>query len=139
MKSQVVKSIVAQDLALNLVFLLFEEHCEKKLYPRKYYINKIEEWQKKATENQILETNYPEHNIEILEAIKEITNELLAFKNNLSKGGLICSHCGERDITVTRDMFDGMCADCTDKSLYDDGKISKNAQIKNEELKRDGK
>ncbi len=32
----------------------------------------------------------------------------------------ICSGCGERKITVIRDLFDGMCADCTNIALYSD-------------------
>jgi hypothetical protein len=33
---------------------------------------------------------------------------------------LECSGCGRKHITVNRYMFDGLCADCTDKALYDD-------------------
>jgi hypothetical protein len=31
----------------------------------------------------------------------------------------MCSGCKESKPTVDRHMFDGMCADCTDKALYD--------------------
>jgi|TARA_R100000750_G_scaffold19992_1_gene13075 predicted amidophosphoribosyltransferase len=46
-----------------------------------------------------------------------------------------CSGCGKRLPTVNRHMFDGMCADCTDKALYDYD-FAKRAERRNEELKR---
>lgn len=45
-----------------------------------------------------------------------------------------CSGCGQKDITVDRDMFDGTCANCTNKCLYDET-FQKKAQKRNEELK----
>jgi len=30
---------------------------------------------------------------------------------------MLCSYCLEDKDTVDRDMFDGLCADCTDKAL----------------------
>jgi hypothetical protein len=30
-----------------------------------------------------------------------------------------CSGCFKEDRTVDRNMFDGLCAECTDKALYD--------------------
>lgn len=35
------------------------------------------------------------------------------------KINLECSGCGNLDGTVNRDMFDGLCAECTNKALYD--------------------
>ena len=46
-----------------------------------------------------------------------------------------CSSCGKYDGTVNRNLFDGMCADCTTRSLHDDGAMSKRAEIRNKELK----
>jgi len=46
-----------------------------------------------------------------------------------------CSNCLKMDITVDRNMFDGMCADCTTLSLYDD-KIRDNAKKNNKLLKQ---
>ncbi len=46
-----------------------------------------------------------------------------------------CSGCGKRLPTVNRYMFDGMCADCTDKALYNYD-FAKRAERRNEELKR---
>jgi len=31
-----------------------------------------------------------------------------------------CSGCLREDITVNREKFDGMCADCTERALYDE-------------------
>ena len=44
-----------------------------------------------------------------------------------------CSGCGKNKLTVNRHMFDGMCADCTDKALYD-ADFAKRARLRNEEL-----
>lgn len=33
---------------------------------------------------------------------------------------LTCSGCFQKDATVFRHLFDGLCADCTTKALYDD-------------------
>jgi hypothetical protein len=46
----------------------------------------------------------------------------------------ICSGCNRPKPTVKRHMFDGMCADCTDKALYDYD-FAKRAEKRNEELK----
>ena len=32
----------------------------------------------------------------------------------------LCSYCGNPDVTVDRNLFDGLCAPCTSKSLYND-------------------
>ena len=45
-----------------------------------------------------------------------------------------CSGCGKKLPTVNRYMFDGMCADCTDKALYDYD-FAKRAERRNKELK----
>ena len=45
-----------------------------------------------------------------------------------------CNYCGKEDITVDRNLFDGMCVNCTDKALNDE-KISKKAEINNKKLK----
>ena len=45
-----------------------------------------------------------------------------------------CSGCNQPKPTVNRYMFDGMCADCTDKALYDYD-FAKRAERRNEELK----
>lgn len=46
----------------------------------------------------------------------------------------LCSGCNNKERTVNRNMFDGLCADCTTKALYDYD-FAKKAQIRNEELK----
>jgi len=46
----------------------------------------------------------------------------------------LCSGCNTKQGTVNRNLFDGLCADCTDKALYDD-EFAKKAEIRNEELK----
>lgn len=45
-----------------------------------------------------------------------------------------CSACGQPDATVNRNMFDGMCANCTTRALYDDS-LREQAVRRNEELK----
>ena len=45
----------------------------------------------------------------------------------------ICSGCNKPHLTVNRYMFDGLCADCTDKALYSYD-FAKKAQARNEEL-----
>jgi hypothetical protein len=59
-------------------------------------------------------------------------NPLIA--NVLLGDSALCSGCNTKQGTVDRNMFDGLCADCTDKALYDDG-FAKKAEIRNEELK----
>ncbi|MDD4111350.1 MAG: hypothetical protein PHS54_07445 [Clostridia bacterium] len=49
-----------------------------------------------------------------------------------------CSYCLKDDTTVTRNMFDGMCADCTDKALKND-KIIEIAKNNNRKLKLQSK
>jgi len=44
-----------------------------------------------------------------------------------------CSGCGKNLPTVNRYRFDGMCALCTDKALYDYD-FAKRAERRNEEL-----
>ncbi len=46
-----------------------------------------------------------------------------------------CSVCGQDKGTVDRNMFDGMCAECTDKALYDPS-VSKKAEENNKLLKQ---
>ena len=46
----------------------------------------------------------------------------------------VCSGCDKDKQTVNRHMFDGLCADCTDKALYD-YEFTKKAKKRNEELK----
>ena len=46
-----------------------------------------------------------------------------------------CSVCGLDKKTVNRDMFDGMCASCTDRALYDLS-VSKRAEENNKLLKQ---
>ena len=46
----------------------------------------------------------------------------------------ICSYCLKEKSTVSRNMFDGMCADCTDKALNSET-VAKQAQKNNELLK----
>lgn len=64
--------------------------------------------------------------------------ENLAECGNKSKPLLgdsaLCSGCNNKKRTVNRNMFDGLCADCTTKALYDYD-FAKKAQIRNEELK----
>lgn len=49
-----------------------------------------------------------------------------------------CSGCGEKKITVNRNMFDGMCVACTNRALFDE-KLAEKARKKNKELKKNGK
>lgn len=46
----------------------------------------------------------------------------------------ICSYCLKDKSTVNRNLFDGMCADCTDKALASIS-VSKQAKKNNEMLK----
>lgn len=57
------------------------------------------------------------------------TNRLLA------DSAFVCSGCLKKDGTVHRDMYDGLCADCTTKALYDYD-FAKKAEKTNEALKR---
>ena len=53
------------------------------------------------------------------------------MSKNLEK---ICSYCGQEKPTVDRNMFDGLCADCTDKALNCES-VNKFAKTANERLK----
>jgi len=53
----------------------------------------------------------------------------------LADSALVCSGCLKKDGTVHRDMYDGLCADCTTKALYDSD-FAKKAEKTNESLKR---
>ena len=44
-----------------------------------------------------------------------------------------CSGCGIEDATVERNMFDGMCVDCTEKALFNSD-FAEKAYKRNEEL-----
>lgn len=46
----------------------------------------------------------------------------------------ICSYCLKDKSTVDRNLFDGMCADCTDKALASSS-VSKQAELNNKLLK----
>jgi predicted amidophosphoribosyltransferase len=65
----------------------------------------------------------------------DLKTETPTFGNVLLGDSALCSGCNTKQGTVDRNMFDGLCADCTDKALYDDG-FAKKAEIRNEELKR---
>lgn len=52
----------------------------------------------------------------------------------LADSALVCSGCFKKDGTVHRDMYDGLCADCTDKALYD-YEFAKKAEKTNEAFK----
>jgi hypothetical protein len=56
----------------------------------------------------------------------------------MDKKYLECSYCGDKDITVDRNLFDGLCASCTDKALYNPT-ISEEAEINNKRLRKIGK
>ena len=45
----------------------------------------------------------------------------------------VCSGCDEEKATVERRMFDGLCADCTNRALYD-YKFQKKAEETNRKL-----
>jgi hypothetical protein len=47
---------------------------------------------------------------------------------------MICSWCYKDKLTVNRDLFDGLCADCTDEALNNDF-IAKQAKKNNNLLK----
>lgn len=53
----------------------------------------------------------------------------------LVDSALVCSGCLKKDGTVHRDMYDGLCADCTTKALYDYD-FAKKAEKTNKALKR---
>jgi hypothetical protein len=53
----------------------------------------------------------------------------------LADSALVCSGCLKKDGTVHRDMYDGLCADCTTKALYDYD-FAKKAEKTNKSLKR---
>ena len=55
----------------------------------------------------------------------------MGINKNLDK---ICSYCGKEDVTVNREAFDGLCADCTDLSLTHDN-VSDFAKRSNSKLK----
>ena len=64
----------------------------------------------------------------------DLKHETPTFGNVLLGDSALCSGCNTKQGTVDRNMFDGLCADCTDKALYD-YEFAKKAQIRNEELK----
>lgn len=71
----------------------------------------------------------------------KIEDRLNAIENGTIKDNIpkkeyeICSYCGNKDITVDRDLFDGLCASCTDKALYNPT-IYEKAIINNKILRR---
>jgi hypothetical protein len=52
----------------------------------------------------------------------------------MENNDLICSGCLKKDHTVDRDMFNGLCADCTTKALYDED-FDKKSKKRNEQFK----
>ena len=70
-----------------------------------------------------------EHNTSINHENGNDANRLLA------DSALVCSGCLKKDGTVHRDMYDGLCADCTTKALYNYD-FAKKAEKTNEALKR---
>ncbi len=50
----------------------------------------------------------------------------------------VCSYCYKDKGTVDRNLFDGMCAECTDKAL-NSHTVAKQAEKNNELLKTKGK
>lgn len=46
-----------------------------------------------------------------------------------------CSGCGQEKNTVDRNRFDGLCAECTDRALYDEA-FAEAAKLENEKLKQ---
>jgi NMD protein affecting ribosome stability and mRNA decay len=46
----------------------------------------------------------------------------------------ICSVCGKNSSTADRNLFDGMCVNCTNRALSDEN-VSKLAEINNKLLK----
>ena len=50
----------------------------------------------------------------------------------------VCSGCDNKKSTVDRLMFDGLCADCTDRALYD-YEFQKKAKKTNRKLIEHGK
>jgi len=67
----------------------------------------------------------------------KVSNEEQSNNANvlLADSALSCSGCLKKDATVHRDMYDGLCADCTTKALYDYD-FAKKAERTNEALKR---
>jgi len=53
----------------------------------------------------------------------------------MDDNSLICSGCLTKQPTVNRNMFDGLCADCTDKALYD-YEFAKKAEKINQTFKK---
>lgn len=54
------------------------------------------------------------------------------MKKNWEK---VCSLCGETKATVIRNLFDGMCADCTQQALYNEKSVEI-ARKRNKEIKK---
>lgn len=52
----------------------------------------------------------------------------------MENNDLVCSGCLKKDRTVDRDMFDGLCADCTTRALYDED-FEKKAKKRNKQFK----
>jgi len=83
------------------------------------------------------ESDYLEVGESIFQAFRDVggnTYKTIYWeKRNKENVGIICSGCRENKITVNRNMFDGLCADCTDKALFDDD-FREKAQKRNEEF-----
>ena len=56
------------------------------------------------------------------------------FTNMQQNNYLVCSGCNTKKASVDRNMFDGLCIECTSIALYDDD-FAKKAQKQNMELK----
>jgi predicted amidophosphoribosyltransferase len=69
-----------------------------------------------------------------METKTSLNHEKPPIANVLLGDSALCSGCNTKQGTVDRNMFDGLCADCTNKALYD-YEFAKKAQIRNEELK----
>ena len=52
------------------------------------------------------------------------------MSKNIDENYSICSGCNTPQITVSRDLFDGLCVKCTEKALYDLD-FAKKARLRN--------
>jgi len=63
-----------------------------------------------------------------------LVKEQFKNKQDMGTNDLVCSGCLKKDHTVDRDMFDGLCAVCTTRALYDEN-FEKKAKERNEQFK----
>lgn len=92
-------------------------------------------WKKTYSTEESKQEDYDRNNHSIsLSEIKE-QETLEEIVEKLFGNDKVCSGCLTKHPTVNRNMFDGLCADCTDKALYD-YEFAKKAEKINEQFKK---